>query len=101
MNKNMIEDFESVIGTHKFSMMALYIYYCLKCNDEFKTLNSDEVCMLVNMVYEAYMKDENHTDIGYICDKAMDNKEEIFNNKYRNVGCLNYFTAWDLLEKCY
>ena len=96
--ENLIE-FENIIKANKYSMLFLFIYYNLKCNDTLK-FNIDicddndlkEIHSLINFIYEAYMKDEHHTDLGYICDKAVEHKNKILNNEW---------TKWDLLKSCY
>lgn len=38
---------------------------------------------------------KEYIDLGYICDKALENKKEILKND------VNIFDTWDLLEVCY
>lgn len=58
-------------------------------------LKENDIIILMQFIYKAYLKDENHIDLGYICDKALKNKKEILKND------VNVFNTWDLLEVCY
>ena len=96
--ENLIE-FENIIKQNRYSMLFLFIYYNLKCNDnlefDIETCGDNslkQIHSLINFIYEAYMKDIHHTDLGYICDKAVEHKNKILNNKW---------TKWDLLKSCY
>ena len=96
--ENLVE-FENIINANRYSMVFLHIYYNLKCNHylifDIETCGDNtlkQIHSLINFIYEAYMKDEQHTDLGYICDKAVEHKNEILNNKW---------TKWDLLKSCY
>lgn len=95
MNKELLKDFENVVNEHKYSMFHLMIYYCLKCNDEFESLSDDEIISLISFIYDAYMQDDNHTDLSYLCDRAILHKDDIMKNDY------NVFNKYDLLDECY
>ena len=88
---------DEIIKNCKYDMLFLMIYDCLKCNDIFnesKEFAHDEFKKtLIMTIYDAYMKDESHIDLAFICDVALDYKDEILNNEE--------FTKWDLLNKCY
>lgn len=94
MNKQLLEDFKKVVKDHKYSMLDLIIYYNLTCNDDFDKLSDDDVMYLIVFIYNAYLRDENHTDLGNICDKAIEYSTDILK---KNV---NIFNTDDLLEKC-
>ena len=95
------EKYDKIINENKYDMTFLYIYYNLKCNDnlqlDYINIESEhikkELEKIMSLIYDAYMKDENHLDLGFICDKAVENKNEILNN--------TNFSKWDLLEECY
>ena len=75
-------------------MMFLEIYYNLTCNDSFETLTDKEKEKLIHFIHRAYLKDETHTDLGCICDKALDYKDDILKDDN------NVFNTWDLLQEC-
>lgn len=95
------EKYDKIINENKYDMTFLFIYYNLKVNDnlqlDYINIKSEnikkQINTLISIIYEAYMKDENHLDLGFICDKAVENKNEILNN--------TNFSKWDLLEECY
>lgn len=89
------KEYDEIIKNHKYDMLFMIIYYNLKCNDDFKNLKENDIIMLIQFIYKAYLKDESHIDLGYICDKALENKENILKND------VNIFNTWDLLEVCY
>lgn len=89
------KEYDEIIKKHKYDMLFMIIYYNLKCNDDFKNLKENDIIMLIQFIYKAYLKDESHIDLGYICDKALENKENILKND------VNIFNTWDLLEVCY
>lgn len=89
------KEYDEIIKKHKYDMLFLEIYYNLTCNDEFKNLKENDIIILIQFIYKAYLKDESHIDLGYICDKALENKKEILKND------VNIFNTWDLLEVCY
>ena len=88
------KEYDEMIKNHKYTMLFMIIYYNLKCNDDFNNLNDNEIITLINFIHDAYLKDENHIDLGYICDKAVEFKKEILKND-RNI-----FNIWDLLSEC-
>ena len=89
------KEYDEIIKKHKYDMLSMIIYYNLQCNDDFKSLKENDIIMLIQFIYKAYLKDESHIDLGYICDKTLENKEEILKND------VNVFNTWDLLEVCY
>lgn len=89
------KEYDEIIKEHKYDMLFLEIYYNLTCNDNFETLTDEEKEKLIHFIHRAYLKDESHIDLGYICDKALKNKENILKND------VNIFNTWDLLEVCY
>lgn len=89
------KEYDEIIKNHKYDMLFMIIYYNLQCNDDFKNLKENDIIMLIQFIYKAYLKDESHIDLGYICDKALENKKEILKND------VNIFNTWDLLEVCY
>lgn len=89
------KEYDEIIKKHKYDMLSMIIYYNLKCNEDFKNLKENDIIMLIQFIYKAYLKDESHIDLGYICDKALENKKEILKNN------VNVFNTWDLLEACY
>lgn len=89
------KEYNEIIKKHKYDMLSMIIYYNLQCNEDFKTFTDEEKEMLIHFIHRAYLKDENHIDLGYICDKALENKEKILKND------VNVFNTWDLLEVCY
>ena len=89
------KEYDKIIKEHKYDMLFLEIYYNLTCNDNFETLTDEEKEKLIHFIHRAYLKDESHIDLGYMCDKALENKKEILKND------VNVFNTWDLLEACY
>ncbi len=87
--------YDEIIKKHKYDMLSMIIYYNLQCNEDFKNLKENDIIILIQFIYKAYLKDESHIDLGYICDKALENKKEILKND------VNIFNTWDLLEVCY
>lgn len=89
------KEYDEIIKKHKYDMLSMIIYYNLQCNEDFKNLKENDIIMLIQFIYKAYLKDESHIDLGYICDNALENKENILKND------VNIFNTWDLLEVCY
>lgn len=89
------KEYDEIIKKHKYDMLSMIIYYNLQCNEDFKNLKENDIIMLIQFIYKAYLKDESHIDLGYMCDKALENKKEILKNN------VNVFNTWDLLEVCY
>lgn len=89
------KEYDEIIKKHKYDMLSMIIYYNLQCNEDFKNLKENDIIMLIQFIYKAYLKDESHTDLGYMCNKALENKKEILKND------VNVFNTWDLLEVCY
>ena len=89
------KEYDETIKKHKYDMLSMIIYYNLQCNENFKNLKENDIIMLIQFIYKAYLKDESHIDLGFICDKALENKENILKND------VNIFNTWDLLEVCY
>lgn len=90
-----LKEYDEIIKKHKYDMLSMIIYYNLQCNEDFKNLKENDTIMLIQFIYKAYLKDESRIDLGYICDKALENKKEILKND------VNVFNTWDLLEVCY
>lgn len=90
-----LKEYDEIIKKHKYDMLSMIIYYNLQCNEDFKNLKENDIIMLIQFIYKAYLKDESHIDLGYMCDKALENKKEILKND------VNVFNTWDLLEACY
>ena len=88
------KEYDEIIKKHKYDMLSMIIYYNLQCNEDFKNLKENDIIMLIQFIYKAYLKDESHIDLGYICDKALENKKEILKNN------VNVFNTWDLLQEC-
>lgn len=89
------KEYDEIIKKHKYDMLSMIIYYNLQCNEDFKNLKENDIIMLIQFIYKAYLKDESHIDLGYICDKALENKKEILKND------VNVFNTWGLLGVCY
>ena len=86
------KDYEEVIKNHKYDMLFLIIYHMLKCNDDFKNLKDDEIEKIIHFVHRLYLKDDNHVDLGFMCDVCMENKKDILDD-----NC----NTWDILTLCY
>lgn len=89
------KEYDEIIKKHKYDMLDMIIYYNLQCNEDFKNLKENDIIILIQFIYKAYLKDENRIDLGYICDKTLENKENILKND------VNIFNTWDLLGACY
>ena len=87
------KEYDKIIKEHKYDMLFLEIYYNLTCNDNFETLTDEEKEKLIHFIHRAYWKDETHTDLGCICDKALDYKDDILKDD------VNVFNTWDLLRE--
>ena len=85
------KEYDEIIKKHKYDMLSMIIYYNLQCNEDFKNLKENDIIMLIQFIYKAYLKNESHIDLGYICDKALENKKQILKND------VNVFNTWDLL----
>lgn len=88
------KEYDNIINKHNFDMTFMYIYYNLQLNYDFKTLNEEQQKYIISFVHDTYLKDEHFTDLGLICDVALENRDEILKNNKE-------FTKWDLLDKCY
>ena len=71
------KEYDKIIKEHKFDMLFLEIYYNLTCDDTFKTLSDKDKEILIHFTHRAYLKDETMLDLCYMCDKAMELKDEI------------------------
>lgn len=91
------KEYDDFIKNHKFDMLYFIIYYNLKCNELSENIEEEDLEYIITFIYNSYLKDEEHIDLGYICDKALECKEEILYNK--NSEYL-HFSYYDLLEKC-
>lgn len=96
--KNLV-DFDNIIKENKYSMLFMFIYYNLtlnyKMNFRLDTSDSEDIKninTLINFIHDTYLKDEQHTDLSYICDKAVEHKDKILNKEW---------TRSDLLKSCY
>ena len=86
------KEYDKIIKEHKYDMFFLEIYYNLTCNDKFEILSDKEKEILIYFIHRAYLKDETRLDLGYICDKAMELKDEILKED---------LNTWDFLGQCY
>lgn len=93
------EEYEEIVRKHNFDMIQLYIYYNLKCNEnmqlDYVNMKSDNIKSqleyFIQFIYKAYLKDEQRLDLSFLCDVAVEFKNEILNNK---------IDVWDLLTEC-
>ena len=85
--------YDEIIKNNKYDMLFLDIYYTLQLNESFKKISNNNKKNLIFLIYDAYLKDESHIDLSFICDIAYENKNVILKN--------NDFSKWDLLELCY
>lgn len=85
------KEYDKIIKEHKFDMLFMIIYYNLQCNEDFKNLKEKEMERLICFIHDAYLKDNNNTDLGYICDKALEHKEQILTNK---ISISEFLTGW-------
>lgn len=88
------EKWDKIIKENKYDMLFLEIYYNLTCNEEFKTFTDKEKETLIHFIHRAYLKDETHSDLGYMCDAAIGYKNKILKNS-------DTFSTYDFLEVCY
>ena len=86
------KEYDRIIKDHKYDMLFLEIYYNLTCDDTFKILSDKDKEILIHFIHRAYLKDENRLDLGYICDKAIELKDEILKED---------LNTWDFLGQCY
>ena len=104
------KEYDNFINNHKYDMLYFIIYYNLKCNEnlqldiinlENKPNIKKQINLLIDFIYNTYRKDEQHLDLGCICDKAVEYKNEILNHSYNEFENKYNFTYRDLLERCY
>lgn len=90
----MFKEWNKFIENNKSKMIEFDIYYNLKINNDLiiDELSNEDITKFIELIKEAYMKDEQHLDLGYICDKLVENAEKILDGNW---------TKWDLLEVCY
>ena len=90
----MFKEWDKFIENNKSNMIEFEIYYNLKINNDldFDGLNDDDVNDFIDLIKSAYLHDEQHLDLSYICDKLVENADKILNGNW---------TKWDLLEVCY
>ena len=91
---NRFKEWDKFIENNKSEMIEFDIYYNLKINNDLviDELSNEELKKIIYLIKEAYLKDEQHLDLSYICDKLVENAEKILNENW---------TKWDLLEVCY
>ena len=61
-------------------------------SQHFDGLNDDDVNDFIDLIKSAYLHDEHHLDLSYICDKLVENADKILKENW---------TKWNLLEVCY
>lgn len=85
---------DKFIENNKNEMIEFDIYYNLKINNDLiiDELSDEELKKIIYLIKEAYLKDEQHLDLSYICDKLVENADKILKENW---------TKWDLLEVCY
>lgn len=76
----LIDRYEETTQKHHYDMIKTFIYYGLKCNEEFTSLSKSDIMELIKLVYNFYMKDETKLDIGCMCDKAMKYKDKLLHD---------------------
>ena len=85
------EKYDKFINENKYEMLFFEIYYNLSCNDNFKDLrkNEEDLKKVIYFIHNTYLKDENHTDLGVLCDTGM-----------HYIACIlnDDFTSYDLLR---
>lgn len=88
------KEYDNFINNHKYDMLHFIIYYNLKCNDDLiiNELTEEDIQKFIQLIWSAYMSDEQHLDLAFICDKLVENAEKILDGNW---------TKWDLLEVCY
>lgn len=87
------KEYDKIIKEHKYDMLFLMIYYTLSnYYDKFETLKDKDKEILIYFIHRAYLKDETRLDLGYMCDKAMELKDEILKEN---------LNTWDFLRQCY
>ena len=89
--------YDEIIKDNKYNMLDLMIYYDTKCNELSENIPDNDLEYVIDFVYQAYLKDEEHIDLSYICDKALENKDDILENRDSDYM---HFSVYDLLEKC-
>lgn len=89
--------YDEIIKDNKYNMLDLMIYYDTKCNELSENIPDNDLEYVIDFVYQAYLKDEEHIDLSYICDKALENKDDILENRDSDY---RHFSVYDLLEKC-
>lgn len=88
------KEYDETIKKHKYDMLSMIIYYNLQCNDDLiiDELTEENIQKFIQLIWSAYMCDEQHLDLAFICDKLVENAEKILDGNW---------TKWDLLEVCY
>lgn len=91
---NMFKEWDKFIENNKSNIIEFDIYYNLKINNDLNIneLSDEDIQKFIGLIKDAYLKDEQHLDLCYICDKLVENAEKILDGNW---------TKWDLLEVCY
>lgn len=86
--------FDEIIKENKYNMLFFEIYYNLTCNNDLKLdeLTQEQKEKIIFLIHDAYLKDENFTDLAHICDVLVENLDDALNDN---------LTKWDLLNKSY
>lgn len=77
-----IKGMEKIIKDYKYNLTSIFIVYNMQCNDNYEELTTEEKNKILNYIYEFYMKDETHLDIGFISDIIMNNYKMILAKNY-------------------
>lgn len=82
------KEYDEIIKKHKYDMLHFIIYYNLKCNDDLiiNELTEEDMQKFIQLIWSAYMCDEQHLDLAFICDKLVENAEKILDGKLDKMG---------------
>lgn len=73
----LIEFYELKINDLKNDFVFIMILYNMKCHNNYSKLNYKEKYIIMDFIYNLYMKDETKTDLGAFSDISMNNYNKI------------------------
>lgn len=85
-----VEKLEKIIKENKYNNIFIYILYNMSCNDNYCNLNDEGKYKIMNLIYDVYMNDESHTDLGLFSDIIMENYEKALNGEITRDNIYDY-----------
>ena len=85
-----IEKLEKIIKDNKYNNTFMCILYNMSCHDNYSNLNTEGKYKIMNLIYDVYMNDESHTDLGLFSDIIMANYEKALNGEITGDNIYDY-----------